>query len=120
MWILDDDDECTHPLLADLERITTERPGVGVVMVRMDHGAELGILPDEMVWGQRPVCGHLGISSYIVKRDLWMAHRGAWLSLRYSSDFDFIDSVFAARPAVIWHDVIASRTQRGRLMGAAE
>lgn len=119
VWVLDDDDVCIYPeLVADLRRLA--RPKPGVVMVRMDHGAELGVLPDAAVWGQAPQEGRLGMSSFIVRRDVWQRHAGAWESMRYASDYDFIADVWSEGPAVVWHDVVASRTQRGRSIGAAE
>lgn len=121
LWVLDDDDECVHPgLVADVRRLAGEKRGLQVVMVRMDHGQPLGVLPDAAVWERAPVHGHLGVSSYIVRRDMWKAHRAAWLSLRYQSDYDFIADVWQSGPVVVWHDVIASRCQRGQLMGAGE
>lgn len=120
VWILDDDDVCIHDgLVADVRRIAAEQPGVQVIMVKMDHGAELGILPDEAVWGRRPVLGHVGVSAYIVRRDVWQRHAHAFSGGRYTSDFDFIEDVFGEQPLVAWHDVVASRSPR-RGMGRTE
>lgn len=119
MWILDDDDECIYPILDDLRRITQERPETQVVMVRMNHGP-LGVLPDEFVWRKAPVHGHQGCSSFIVRKDVWRAHRNAFGSLRYQSDYDFIADVFAAKPVVHWHDVVASWCPQGQMLGATE
>ena len=119
VWVLDDDDECTHAgLVADLRRIVTEKPQTELVVVRMNHGP-LGVLPDAATWGGPPVHGHIGASAYITRRDVWMAHRAAYLSLRYESDCDFAKAVWASNPAVVWHDVVASRVQRISY-GAAE
>ena len=121
IWILDDDDECIwRPLVADVRRIAVQHPNVQVIMVRMDHGAELGILPDAQVWGEQPMLGHLGVSSYIVRADVWKRHAQAFSSGRYASDFDFIADVWQEKPTVFWHDVVASRTQQGRMIGAME
>lgn len=113
IWILDDDDVCVHDaLVADLRHIVDANPAVQVVMVRMDHGDELGILPDEAVWQKEPIMGHLGVSSYIVRRDVWQRHKAAFTSGTYASDFDFIADVWREQPVVVWHDVVASRVQR--------
>lgn len=113
VWVLDDDDECTYPgLVADVRRIAAEQPEVCVIMARMDHGGSLGVLPDALVWGKSPVLGHLGVSSYIVRRDVWMRHAHAFGSGHYASDYDFIAHVWRDSPAVYWHDVIASRCNR--------
>lgn len=112
VWILDDDDECIYPILDDIRRIQAEHPTADVIMVRMDHGPAMGILPDWCVWEKEPVHGHLGISSYIVKSAVFRQHREAWMRLRYQSDYDFINAVFNAGHEVVWHDVVASRVQR--------
>ena len=113
VWILDDDDMCVHDgLTEDVQRIADSRPDAQVIMVRMDHGDELGVLPDEHVWQKEPVMGHLGVSSYIVRRDVWQRHKAAFASGTYASDFDFIADVWREQPVVVWHDVIASRVQR--------
>lgn len=115
MWVLDDDDVCIHDeLVADVRRISAESPGVNVIMVRMDHGIELGVLPDEVVWEKHPVLGHVGVSAYIVRREVWLRHAQAFSAGRYTSDFDFIEDVWRERPLVVWHDVVASCSpQRG-------
>lgn len=113
VWILDDDDECIHAgLVEDIRRIARERPTAGVIMVRMDHGPAMGILPDCNVWEREPVHGHLGMSSFIVRREVFKQHKEAWMRLRYQSDFDFIADVFRGGHEVVWHDVVASRVQR--------
>lgn len=121
VWILDDDDECCYAgLVADVRRIAAEKPETGVIMVRMDHGEGLGVLPDESVWERAPVMGHLGVSSYIVRRDVWQRHAGAFGGSHYASDYDFIADVWRESPSVAWLDVVASRTQNGRSLGVAE
>jgi len=118
VWILDDDDECIwRPLVSDVRRIASEHPAAQVIMVRMDHGPELGVLPDTQVWEKEPVLGHLGVSSYIVRRDVWQRHAHAFSSGGYASDFDFIADVWREQPVIVWHDVVASRCPDGRNMG---
>ena len=108
--ILDDDDMLCHDtLVQELKAIAAEHDP-DVIMVKMNHG-ERGTLPDAHSWGQPPVCGRLGCSAYVVKRELWQAHADAWLSAKYASDFDFIHSVWQDDPVIYWHDVIASRVQ---------
>lgn len=121
IWILDDDDECIwRPLVADVRRLVAEKPETQVIMLRMNHGAELGVLPDDKHWGGPPVEGRIGCSAFIVRRDAWQRHAGAFTPGHYASDFDFICSVWREEPVIVWHDVIASRAQRGRMMGATE
>ena len=120
IWILDDDDECIRPsLVEELKVIAVSACAVpayaendpDVIMLRMDHGP-LGVLPDDNYWNRPPAYGHIGASGYVVKRQVWQAHANAWLGGCYHSDFDFINDVWSAGPAVYWHDVIASRIQR--------
>lgn len=110
IWILDDDDECIRPsLVEELKAIAESKPDV--IMLKMDHGP-LGVLPDGGYWNRRPSYGHIGASGYVVKREVWQRHANIWLNGLYYTDFQFIDDIFNANPAVYWHDVIASRVQR--------
>lgn len=114
VWLLDDDDACTHPkLVEDLKYLAWLNGNPPAVMVRMDHGSWIGVQPDADHWLRAPVEGHIGCSAIITRRDVWMYCRKAWASGRYASDFDFIAAVYAAYgPHIIWHNVIASRCQR--------
>lgn len=119
VWVLDDDDECTYPhLVAGLKRIAADI-NPGVVFVRMDHGAPLGVLPNARHWGCAPVEGEIGTSAFVVRRDVWNAHRHNW-GERYAGDYDFIAAVYASGVKAFWWDIVASRCQRGRLLGAGE
>jgi len=112
VWILDDDDMCTRPgLVAELKAIAAQDGEPELIMMRMDHGPR-GVLPDDLHWQGPPVCGFIGISAYVVRRDVFVRHRAAWLSARYASDFDFIAAAYAAAERVSWFDVVASRVQQ--------
>lgn len=120
IFLLDDDDMCTCPtLVADLKRIVAEHDP-DVIMVKMDHGK--AVLPDERSWGDEPVYGQIGVSAYIVRREVWQAHAGALVPGWYGSDYSLINSIFGNNPAmamapwvrqprIYWHDCIASRVQ---------
>jgi hypothetical protein len=114
VWLLDDDDLCIHPgLVEDLKYLAWLHVSPPAIIVRMDHGAGLGVLPDNAHWRKQPHEGGIGCSAIITRRDVWMHCREAWASGRYASDFDFISAVWAAHhERIIWHDVIASRVQR--------
>lgn len=114
VWVLDDDDVCIYEdLVADLRGIVALHGKVPAVIVRMDHGAPLGVLPKDWDWQQPPQEAGIGCSGMITRRDVWLRHRHAWASGRYASDFDFIWSVWATwQRAIVWHDIIASRCQR--------
>lgn len=111
VWLLDDDDECIRPtLVAELKEIALlGRPEV--IMLKMDHGP-LGVLPPAEDWGRTVGLGRVGCSAYVVRREVWQAHAGAWFPGEYASDYRFIAAVFESGPRVYWHDVVASRVQR--------
>ena len=110
IWILDDDDMCIRrTLLSELKTIAEDHDP-DVIMVRMDH-KERGILPDRAHWEAPPVHGFIGCSAYIVKRDVWQGHAGAFIPGTYYSDFTFIQSIFESGQRIYWHDVIASQVQ---------
>jgi hypothetical protein len=114
VWVLDDDDMCTHPgLVADLKYLDWLHGAPAAVIVRMDHGADMGVLPKDHDWQQAPKEAGIGCSGIITRRDVWMRHRHAWATGRYAADYDFINSVYSTWPnSIVWHDVIASRCQR--------
>lgn len=126
VWILDDDDVCIYPDLArDLRKLAGKRPDV--VVVRMDHG-DLGVLPDGAHWQAAPALGKIGCSACIVRREVWLEARAAFVPGAYASDFAFAQKLLIAESAeksdkqgyvVEWLDVVASRVQR-RSLGAAE
>jgi hypothetical protein len=109
VWVLDDDDMCIFDdLIASIKEIAIEHDP-DVVMVKMNHG--YNVYPS-LGWGERPICGYIGSSASIVKRDVWSAHKDKWATGRYEADFDFIDDVFSADYRVYWHDEIVSHVQR--------
>ena len=114
VWVLDDDDVCTYDnLLADLKYLAWLQNAPPAFIVRMDHGPELGILPNAVGWRKAPREAGIGCSAIITRRDVWMRHRQAWATGRYAADFDFISAVWESwQRTIVWHDVVASRCQR--------
>lgn len=111
IWILDDDDECILPdFVANLKAVVNAVESPDVVMVRMDHG-DGRILPDEC-WQRRPVLGGIGVSAFVVKKELWRKHAWVMNPGHYASDFTFIYSIWQSRPKVLWWDTVASRVQK--------
>jgi hypothetical protein len=110
IWILDDDDRCIRPSLLNELKMIVAKDDPDVIIVKMDHGPR-GVLPTDEVWGERPSLGQIGSSGYIIRRSLWQEHADAFRTARYTSDFDFIDSIWVTLPVVYWHDVIASEVQ---------
>lgn len=120
VWILDDDDECAYPeFVADLKYAVTIYGHPDVVMVKMDHGEPLGVLPATGHWGNAPQEGCIGTSAFVVRRDVWNMYRPEWRA-QYNGDFHFIRHLWDVDCIFAWLDVVASRTQSGRNMGAAE
>ena len=124
VWILDDDDECIYAqLVEDVRNIAHEYTKPPVIIVRMNHGEELGVLPDEQCWAAEPVHGGIGVSAFIVRGDVWNQNCHAFASGNYHADYDFISHVWRQTGnggGWYWHPVIASRTQNGRHVGATE
>ncbi len=110
IWVLDDDDLCTWPTLVEEIAEIVARENPDVIMLRMNHGP-LGVLPNDEHWQRPPERGNIGVSAFVVRRELWQLHAKAWQAT-YDSDFDFIAAVLAGLPRVVWHDVIASKVQR--------
>jgi hypothetical protein len=117
VWILDDDDLCTLPtFIAGLKEIAVLN-APDLIMCRMDHGGGR-ILPSAR-WGKSPRVSEIGISAFVVRREVWQQHAKAFVPGAYTSDFKFIKSIWDSRPQVYWWDVVASRCQR-QSVGLAE
>ena len=117
VFVLDDDDMLTLPtFIAGLKQIAVLN-APDVVFVRMDH--DYGRILPSARWGKSPKVSEIGVSAYVVRREVWQAHAGAWTPGKYTSDFEFIDSIWQSRPVTYWWDVVASRCQRQSL-GRAE
>lgn len=117
IWVLDDDDLCIEPeFVAGLKFIVADQDP-DVIFVRMDHGYGR-ILPSAR-WGKSPQVGEIGVSAFVIRRAVWQAHASAMVPGQYTSDFEFINSIWQAQPTIYWWDVIASKVQRQSL-GAAE
>lgn len=114
IWILDDDDVCIHTrLVEDLKYLCWLHRNPAAIMLRMDHGPELGVLPRVGDWLTAPKEAGIGCSAMVTRRDVWMRHRHAWATGRYAADFDYIASVWTTwQRSIVWHDVVASRVQR--------
>jgi hypothetical protein len=108
-WLLDDDDLCVYPqLVEDLQQI--DRLNVDVVMAKMERDGH--VLPDKFTWHRPPQLGHICVSCFIVRRDVWMNYRHAFAPGEYASDFNFIHAVFQGKTSVYWLDKVIAKTQR--------
>jgi hypothetical protein len=119
VWVLDDDDICSWPqLVDDLKRTAEEADWPDVIMVRALH-ERYGLLPSDDHWEQPPVLGNIGTSCYVVRREVWNAHRAAWVE-RYDGDFYFVEHLWQ-QPGLRWYwlNVIAAYYPQ-QSIGAAE
>jgi hypothetical protein len=109
VWILDDDDLCVDDrLVAELDQL--DRLNVDVIMVKMERDGH--VLPDKFTWHRPPQLGHICVSCYLVRRDVWMQNRRAFAPGHYASDYNFIAAVFGHDPEVYWLDRVVAKTQR--------
>jgi len=109
IFILDDDDMlASRTFVADLKSIAAEHDP-DVIMVKMDHGPR-GILPGR-TWQRKPEMGDIGVSAFVVKRDIWQSH-AEYLGGHYAGDFDFIASIFEYDYEIYWFDCVASKVQK--------
>ena len=117
VFILDDDDELIdNDFVRKILPIAYEY-NPAVIMVKMDHGAPLGVLPDAEHWRYPvPVLGKFGVSSFVVRTDVFKkcAHG---FTPTYDGDFNFLFTVFQATGDIYWLDCIASKTQNGASRG---
>lgn len=116
VWVLDDDDECILPDMLNLLEDVVYKHLPDAVVVRMDHGPPLGILPDDICWGRYLYLGGVGCSALISSKETWLAHRESW-GYHYAGDYDYVDAVQCSDAVFYWWDVVASRAN-GRNMGA--
>lgn len=109
IWILDDDDCCIYPnLLNDLHKIVDDcQPEV--IWIRMDHGGGR-ILPGNS-WNQKPILGDIGVSAFIVRRDIWQMNVNHFQN-DYCGDYHFANAIWSNTSKQVWLDIVASRVQR--------
>jgi hypothetical protein len=112
IWVLDDDDKCIHDtLIEELKAIVAER-NPDVIMLRGDIG-HYKVLPDGDYWGAAPTHSHIGMSCFVVRREVWQKYAYAFRP-QLGADFMFIAEVYKnlAPDKIYWHGVIAFEVQR--------
>lgn len=120
VWVLDDDDLCCRPtLLSELQTVVSrETLAPDVIMLRAYH-AVYGMMPSDANWQREPVCGNVGWSCFVVRREVWNAHRHR-IAEEYASDWRFIHDLWL-EPGLrwYWHDHTAAYYPQ-QSIGAAE
>lgn len=111
IWILDDDDVCTRDTLFIECRRIIEAHSPDVIMLRGEIDGQ--VLPDDERWQQPPQKARIGMSNFIVRREVWAKYAYAF-PYALCADYSFISTVYAGTPVakMYWHDVVAFKTQR--------
>lgn len=112
--ILDDDDFFVNDNFVKTMRSIHDRFDPDVIMIKMIilNGVNNNIYPTDRVWKKTPIAGQIGMTCFVVKREVYMKHRLSFDRPRMG-DFNFIDAVFAdGRYKIHWHPHIQARTTR--------
>ena len=107
--VLDDDDMLADPEAIEvLKEATADNPEL--VIFKTDH-AKLGVLPNDLIWGKRPLLGLIGSCSFISRRDVWEQHIHNF-GKDAAGDFAYLKAVWFNRPNVVWLDRQLAAVQR--------
>ena len=63
------------------------------------------------LWRTAPQFGHIDLSNFIVRSDIWKANADKW-GQRYEGDFDFIRSLWDQGHQFTWWDFVGVKAQR--------
>lgn len=118
IWILDDDDICVDDtLVEEIESIAIlQQPSCIIVKgVIGNHG----VLPEDNYWRLPPVYGHIGVSNFIIRRDIWQRYASSWPE-RIAGDYAFIRAVYEGEKDTdwYWYDAVVMTTPNGASQGA--
>ncbi len=118
VMVLDDDDMISEPRAIEyLKEATADGPDI--VIFKGDCGDDLGILPDAVVWGKRPIKGHIGSFAIVTSRDVWEKHITAY-GADEAGDYEYLKALWQDKPRVAWLDKILTAMPTGRSWGAPE
>lgn len=112
IWVLDDDDECICPNMVAELRALAQVHAPDVIYVRAEMG-HYGVMPPDAYWQHAPVLNKIGMSNFVVRREVYQAHADAW-PYQIAGDYAFISAVHAATPPdrVLWWYRTVMRCQR--------
>lgn len=109
VMVLDDDDLLDDPKAIEaLKEATADNPEL--VIFKTDH-AKLGVLPNDLIWGKRPLLGLIGSCSFISRRDVWEQHINSF-GKDAAGDYAYLKAVWFNRPNVVWLDRQLAAVQR--------
>jgi hypothetical protein len=115
--VLDDDDRIVaETFIAELKEAS--RQGADLIMLRMEIVPGFVVPEPDMLY-LPPVVGHIGMSCFVVKRDLWIANVQHFEPV-YHGDFTFIEAVYPQAKSIVWLDRIMTATQSGNHHGQPE
>jgi glycosyltransferase involved in cell wall biosynthesis len=115
--VLDDDDQIVvDTLIAELKEAARSDPDL--IMLRMQIVPGF-VVPEDDHFRAPPVVGHIGMSCFAVKRDLWVANVQHFEPV-YQGDFTFIDAVYPQARSIIYLDRVMTATQDGNHHGQPE
>jgi len=118
VMVLDDDDEATPHLVARLMAYAGNNAMPDALIWRMDHGNG-NVLPDSAVWHREPDHGHIGMSCWAVRNEIWQASAQHWPRAE-SGDFKWLSAVWPTFRRIAWIDEVLTRCQSGRSWGTTE
>ena len=110
VFVLSDDNLITDPqFVGRLKKIATKYdPDVIIFRNKI-----VDTLPD--VWAAAPEEGHIDLSCFVVKADIWKANSDKW-GRCYAGDFYFIRSLWDQKYVFLWWDatpIMATQVSRG-------
>ncbi len=115
--VLDDDDQIVEDtFIGELKEAT--RSGADLIMLKMQ--IVLGfVVPEDDYFYLPPVVGHIGMSCFVVKRDLWIENVKHFDPV-YQGDFTFINAVYPQARNIVYLDRVMCATQDGNHHGQPE
>lgn len=95
--LIDDDDYICDPDMVATVKCIAAEANPDVIIFRVRHPGNI-VLPDRDVWMKKPVGGHIGGSSVVVRGEVWKKHIH-WFGDKkvYWGDFVFINELFDPR-----------------------
>ena len=107
LFLSDDDLLCDVTFVRKLYNFVEVNDYPEVIIIKAVKAGRT--LPDK--WQAAPQCGHIDLSCFIVRSDIWKANADKW-GKRYEGDYDFIRSLWDQGYQFHWWDFTAVHAQR--------
>lgn len=105
VFVLSDDNLVTDiDFVKGLKEQAADNPDV--IVFKNEIGR---VLPS--IWGAAPVCGHIDLSCFAVKREVWQANASRWGEC-YEGDYYFIRALWDAGYIFKWWDKLVIKAQK--------